>query len=263
MLKLYHAPNSVCSQKARLGFAELGRTFDSILLNLGAGDQFKPDYMKLNPNAVVPTIDDGGRIVIESSVIMDYLNETTEDRPLMPRDPHGAALVRTWLLRCLENDAAINSLSFGTAYRSRFLHLMPDEREATYRRIPDPTRQAKRRDLVENGVASHFVDDAVRHFRKLFREMDSALANDEWLVGDSYTLADAALLPYVDRLNRLRLNGFWEARHPRIADWYARSRARPSHAIAIEAFVTPEEADLLAKGGSAGWPAIEKKLSAL
>jgi glutathione S-transferase len=261
MLKLYHGQNSVCSQKARMALAELDRPYESIIVNLGAGEQFKPDYMKLNPNAVVPTIDDEGKIVIESSVIMDYLNETTEGRPLMPRDPHGAALVRTWLLRCLENDAAANSLTFGAAYRHRFLHLTPDEREAGYRRIPDPARQAKRWDLVENGIESRFVSDGIRNFRKLFREMDSALSGGDWLVGNHYTLADAALLPYVDRLNRLRLNGFWDTRHPRVAGWYARSRARPSFNRAIDEFVPPEDAELLAKGGAAAWPQIERKLN--
>lgn len=263
MLKLYHGQNSVCSQKARVALAELDRPYESIILNLGAGDQFKPEYLKLNPNAVVPTIDDDGKVVIESSIIIDYLNETTDGQPLMPRDPYRAALIRIWLLRCLDIHASVNSLSFGAAYRKRFLKNTREEREAIYLRMPDPAKQAKRRDLVENGVASHYVDDAIRFFKVMFADMDTALARAQWLDGDTYSLADTALIAYVDRLNRLRFNGFWEKRHPRVGDWYARSKARPSYVAGIEDFAIPEEDQLLASGGSEAWPIIEKKLEAM
>ena len=55
MLTLYHGRTSVCSVKVRLALAKKGVAFDSRLLTL-SGDQFDPDYMKLNPNAVVPTL---------------------------------------------------------------------------------------------------------------------------------------------------------------------------------------------------------------
>lgn len=260
MLKLYHGRNSVCSQKARVVLAELDRPYESIILDLGAGDQFKAEYLKLNPNAVVPTIDDDGKVVIESSVIIDYLNDTTDGRPLMPRDPYRTALIRIWLLRCLEIHAAVSSLSFSSAYRKRFLKHTREEREAIYRRIPDPAKQAKRRDLVENGVSSHYVDDAIRTLKVLFADMDAALANGNWLVGNAYSLADAGLVAYVDRINRLSQRGFWEKRHPRVAAWYARSKARPSYAEAIEKFMIPEENELLASGGAEAWPIIDRKL---
>src|SRR5712692_3338360 len=68
MLTLYHGKTSVCSVKARLALAEKGVAWDSRLLTL-RGDQFEPDYMKLNPNAVVPTLVHDGKVVIESTVI--------------------------------------------------------------------------------------------------------------------------------------------------------------------------------------------------
>ena len=74
MLTLYHGRASVCSVKARLALAEKGVAFDSRLLTL-RGDQFDPDYMKLNPNAVVPTLVHDGNVVIESTVIMHYVDE--------------------------------------------------------------------------------------------------------------------------------------------------------------------------------------------
>ena len=64
MLELYHSINSVCAQKVRIALAEKGLPYQEHLMTLG-GDQFDPAYMKLNPNAVVPTLLHDGQPVIE------------------------------------------------------------------------------------------------------------------------------------------------------------------------------------------------------
>ncbi len=63
MLKLYHGTTSVCAAKVRLVLYEKGMSFESELLNLQQGDQHKPDYLKLNPKAAVPTLVDGERVI--------------------------------------------------------------------------------------------------------------------------------------------------------------------------------------------------------
>ena len=73
--KLYNAPQSTCSQRVRFVFNAKKLPFDEVKLNLLAGDQLKPDYLKLNPNGVVPTLDHDGAIVIDSTVITEYLDE--------------------------------------------------------------------------------------------------------------------------------------------------------------------------------------------
>jgi glutathione S-transferase len=55
--KLYNAPQSTCSQRVRFVFNGKKILFDEVNLNLLEGDQLKPDYLKLNPNGVVPTLD--------------------------------------------------------------------------------------------------------------------------------------------------------------------------------------------------------------
>ena len=64
MLELYHSVNSVCAQKVRIALAEKGLEYKEHLMTL-AGDQFDPAYMKLNPNAVVPTLIHDGHAIIE------------------------------------------------------------------------------------------------------------------------------------------------------------------------------------------------------
>ena len=93
MLELYHNVNSVCAQKVRVALAEKRLDYQEHLIDLRGG-QFDPAYMKLNPNAVVPTLVHDGRPVIESSVILYYLDEAFPQPALMPREPHARASVR-------------------------------------------------------------------------------------------------------------------------------------------------------------------------
>ena len=72
---LYNAPQSTCSQRVRFVLNAKALTFEEKKLDLLAGDQLKPDYLDLNPNGVVPTLDHDGTIVVNSSVIIEYLDE--------------------------------------------------------------------------------------------------------------------------------------------------------------------------------------------
>ena len=74
MLELYHANHSTCSQKVRLCIAEKGLKYESHLINLATKEQLDPDYIKINPNGVVSTLVHDGSVVIDSSVICEYLN---------------------------------------------------------------------------------------------------------------------------------------------------------------------------------------------
>ena len=86
MLELFHNDMSTCSQKVRLALAEKGLDWTDHHLNLRAADQQKLDYLALNPNGVVPTIRDYGTVVIESTVINEYLDDAYPAPPLRPED---------------------------------------------------------------------------------------------------------------------------------------------------------------------------------
>src|SRR5262249_36014973 len=94
-MELYHTVNSVCAQKVRIQLEEKGLPWTSRLMTL-RGDQFAPEYLKLNPNGVVPTLVHDGEPVIESSVILYYLEECFPQPSLMPRAPRGRMVVRLY-----------------------------------------------------------------------------------------------------------------------------------------------------------------------
>src|SRR6202008_1648940 len=93
MLELYHNINSVCAQKVRIALAEKGQKAQEHLLTL-RGDQNEPNYLKLNANGVVPTLVQDGTPIVESSIILYYLDEIFPDPPLMQTDPQVRYQVR-------------------------------------------------------------------------------------------------------------------------------------------------------------------------
>jgi glutathione S-transferase len=91
MIELYHNDMSVCAQKARFALAEKKLKWEGHHLNLRAADQQKPEYLKLNHNAVVPTLADNGAVIIESTVICEYLDDAYPEPRLRPSDAVGRA----------------------------------------------------------------------------------------------------------------------------------------------------------------------------
>src|SRR5215469_12289029 len=96
MLALYHNDMSLCAQKVRVCLAEKGLEWENRHLVLRAAEHQQPWYRKLNRRAVVPTLIDGDKVIPESNVILEYLDETFPDPPLAPRDPFGRARMRLW-----------------------------------------------------------------------------------------------------------------------------------------------------------------------
>src|SRR5690242_20812048 len=92
--RLYNAPQSTCSQRVRFVFNAKKLPFDEVKLNLLEGDQLKPEYLKLNPNGVVPTLEHDGAIIIDSTVITEYLNEISPNDTFTPENPVERARMR-------------------------------------------------------------------------------------------------------------------------------------------------------------------------
>ncbi len=119
---LYNAPQSTCSQRVRFVLNAKGLPFQEHKLDLLAGDQLKPEYLALNPNGVVPTLDHDGNIVVDSSVIIEYLDEVVPQAAnFTPRDPVKRAAMRA-LMRFIDEmpAAAVRVPTFNLAFLPRF-----------------------------------------------------------------------------------------------------------------------------------------------
>ena len=227
MLELYHNINSVCAQKVRIALKEKGQQAKEHLLTL-QGDQNDPAYEKLNPNGVVPTLVHDGKVVIESSLILYYIDEAFPDPPLMPKAPlprHRVRLYNKLIDEYMHNACTI--MTFATAFRPRFLKVPREQWLAEINKAPLKRRAEYKRSVIEHGLDSEFVVDALGQHRKMISWMAEDLKNGPYLAGGSFSLADAAVIPYILRLELLKLGGLW-APYPAVADWWSRMRARPS-----------------------------------
>lgn len=260
-LELYHGATSVCSSKVRIGLAEKGLDWKSHPVNLKKGEQNDPDYLKLNPMGVVPTLVDGDLVVVESSIILEYIDGLTADNPLMPAQDPELTRARIWLTRCIDIHAAINTMTFSTVNREQTLATKtPEEIEAAIARMANPATAAKRREVFRDGLKSTQVDAAFFTLRRMFDDMQALLDQGAWLSGDDYSIVDTAVLSYVDRLDRLGFAGLWE-HTPAVAAWLDASKARPSYA-AIADYAGPVEQDALFEKGSALWPQVRERWEA-
>jgi glutathione S-transferase len=261
MLELYHSINSVCAQKIRLVLVEKGLSSTEHLMKLN-GDQFDPAYLKLNPNGVVPTLIHDGKAITESSVILYYLDEVFPNPPLMPADPLARTKVR--LFNKLIDEYVHNScmiLTFATAFRPPLLRIPEAQRNAEFAKSPIKKRAEYKTDVVTHGLQSVYVAEALAHHRKLLAWIDEAVQKGAYLAGDSYSLAEAAVIPYMLRLELLRLSGLW-ADYPGVATWWARMRERPSTKSAIIERMTDKDWAPFRDLAPDPWPQVQGLLQA-
>src|ERR1700739_500554 len=240
MLEHYHNINSVCAQKVRIALAEKGLEVKEHLLTL-RGDQHDPAYRKLNPNGVVPTLVHDGNVIIESSLILYYLDDAFPEPPLMPKTPLARHRVR--LYNKLIDDYMHNAcpiMTFATAFRPRFLKMPREQWLAEINKAPLKRRAEYKRSVIEHGLDSEFVVDALAQHQKLISWMAEDLKRGPYLGGESFSNADCAVVPYILRLELLRLGAMWQV-EPAGADWWARVQKRPSIRAAI--FDRMKEAD--------------------
>jgi len=259
VIELYHFAVSTCSQKVRLVFAEKGIDFVSHEIDLMSGGQHDPEYVKLNPNHVVPTVVHDGSVILESSLIIRYLDEIWAEPAMRPADALGRYDVDLWLMHVDEKlHPAAPVVTFAVGPRNMLLQLPADVREERIAAIPDPKERAERRSVIEYGVKAPEFGAAIGVFVDTLDRMETALANQAWLSGPHFGLADASALPYVLRLEHLAMDPLLApSARPRVADWFARTKSRPSYATAVDKWLAPPVVEMLRKNGEAVWADVE------
>ncbi|UWR13382.1 maleylacetoacetate isomerase [Sulfitobacter mediterraneus] len=91
---LYDYWRSSASYRVRIALNLLGRSYDTVPVNLMTGAHRDPDYLAQNPQGILPSLEVDGHCLTQSLAIIEYLNTTTEDATLLPSDPLGQHRVR-------------------------------------------------------------------------------------------------------------------------------------------------------------------------
>ena len=253
-LHLYHHNSSVCAAKVRIALAEKGLAWDGTLMTL-KGDQLDPSYLQLNPNAVVPTLVHAGRAIIESNVILEYLDDVFPTPPLRPAEPADRADMRLLFQRLDDPETgihrAVSVITFGAAYR----HFLIDEAGGTDPALLRPVidRQMNRKsrawleDVVLRGAESRAFRQAIACMDALLDDFECLLGTADWLTGDRHSLSDVAFTPYLARLDLLGFDALFDDR-PRLGDWYGRLCSRDSAREVFDRY-QPEYRQMLREKG--------------
>jgi glutathione S-transferase len=154
------------------------------------GEHQKSWYRKLNRRAVVPTLIHDDKVIPESNVILEYLEEAFPQPALAPDDPYGRAKMRLWTKQLDEDihDASAAIISFGIAFRHQYLEKGELGRQML-NQIPNVFKRQRRADVIAKGPDSEHFVVAVQRMIQLLEEMEEALQQHEWLAGSSYSLA--------------------------------------------------------------------------
>jgi glutathione S-transferase len=230
-LVLYDFGNSVCCQKVRITLRAKGLDWQAIAVDLFRAAQYDPNYLKLNPKGVVPTLVHDGKPVIESSLICEYIDQAFPQAPrLIPADPWRQSRMRLWSKMVDEGLCdGVTEISFSAMFRER-MRAMPEEiRQKRFRNVGDPRRTDRFKSTYEHGVQSPFVVHAVAAYERAFKMLEATLADGgPWILGSDPSLADINLMPFAARLDYLGLLDLWTQDRPRVQKWWALASAWPS-----------------------------------
>lgn len=196
MLKLYDSPECPFCQKTRIVLAEKDLSVDIVPVDLQAGEQKRPEFLKLNPFGKVPVLIDDEMIVYDSTIINEYLEDEYPHPPLLPPDSAARARVRTF------EDYADNAFIPVTGIIMNELKKPEAERD---------------REKLAN---------ARQQVQRMLAVIDGSLAGRSWLAGSAFSLADVAFAPRVVILGALgvELDPEWK----NVAGWIQRLNQRAS-----------------------------------
>jgi glutathione S-transferase len=262
VLELYHNGMSTCSGKVRIVLGEKRLEWQSHVLNLRLAETQRPEYLELNPDGVVPTLVHDGEAIVESSAIIEYLDEMFPDPPLRPKDALGRARMRRWIIQIDESvHASTGTLTWALSTRHvmRDMH-SPEQLNAYIEGLQVADKRIKRRQILELGVDAPVVSEAIRRMDRLAEDMERQLVRTPWLVGDGFTLADVAVAPYLTRMDMLGLGPVLWGHRPRFTDWYERLRAQHGYREGIDKWVNEERRRQLQEGGARDAEAVRRLL---
>jgi maleylpyruvate isomerase len=182
-MKLYSYFRSSAAYRVRIALNLKGLPYEYAPVHLlrDGGEQLKPEYRRLNPDAVLPTLVDDGHALQQSLAIIEYLEETHPEPPLLPKAPVDRAYVRSVALQVACEIHPVNNLRV-LKYLKHTLKVADEAKDEWYRH------------WIEGGFAT----------------LEEHLAGDPrtgtFCFGDAPTLADACLVPQVFNAQRFKID---------------------------------------------------------
>lgn len=194
MLRLHHHPFSTFSRRVRIALLEKKIPHELVEIDMAAKQHKTPEYLALNPYGRVPTLEEDGFVLYESTAILEYLELTRPDPPLVPADPRGRALAAMHVKLC---DIQLARQTGTIIFPKRFL---PKERW-------DEKAMAQAKSEIE------------KHLDVVAKQ----LGTKQYLIGDKYGIVEVCYTPFV------QFFGLMDITPPEpVAAWVERMLSRDS-----------------------------------
>ena len=235
-LHLYHADFSNCSMRVRIALEEKKRDWTSHNVDLVKGENLTKEYFGINPNGVVPTLVDDGVVIIESTDIIDYLDKKFTPGSLRPESEKDLQLMYDWMHLASDNHLSIKTYMYGNVKNGPNLKRTA-EQMADYRQ-----KQTFNTALLEfherfnsnEGFTKKDLDNATAVVDGCFRRMNERLADNDWLAGESFSLADITWIP---QLVVLKVANYPFENYPNLEKWKNAIIKRPSFKQGVMAWL--------------------------
>jgi glutathione S-transferase len=198
-MKLYHFPISPNSRRVVAVLQHLQLDCELAIVDLSKGEQMQPDFLKLNPNHMIPTLVDGDFVLWESNAIMQYLCSKVHNNTLYPADPRLQADINRWQFW--------QAAHWGSAC-SVFI----------FERVIKKVFMSAEADLAE-------VAKGEERFHRFAQVLEQHLKGRDWLVGDAVTLADFSVGSFLDLAEMAQ---YPMTPYTEIARWYRNVQQLPA-----------------------------------
>jgi glutathione S-transferase len=229
MLKLYGFGPMANSMKPLLALHERGIPFEARYMTSAKWEQHSDWFKAINPNGQVPALDHDGRIITESTVICEYLEDAFPDHPsLRPSDPFARAQMRIWTKWVDEYFCwCVSTIGWHRRIGPIARSLSDEAFEAQVRQIPIHEQQVKWRRARE-GFPKETIEEEMRKIAFSVKKLEARLAQSPWLAGPDYSLADVCNFAIAAGMETNYAELVNEADTPHLLDWLARINARPA-----------------------------------
>jgi glutathione S-transferase len=190
-------------------------------------------------------------------VICEYLEDVFPDAPRRPADEAGRARMRIWT-KIVDEALHPNvvDITFTVSHRHTVIARGAENTRRFIEDALDVVSPERRHGWIHLGLDASEVGEAVGVYDKSLKKKDKALVDSPWLAGETFSLADIGVLPYVNRVYVLNMDEMWQKKLPNVVNWFDRIQARASDYPGIEAHLPAESRDGLLSNGMAGGPQL-------
>ena len=189
-------------------------------MELFSWDQFKQEYLQINPNGVVPALEHNDEIILDSAVILEYLEDIfPKINPMRSADPVKCAQMRT-MMRFIDEvpTPAIRIPSYNLAFLPHFQSMSKDE----FQLLADskPLRREFLLKMGQTGFSTTDMNEAMSRLRRGVQRINDWIeqSGGPWFQGSEMSYADIAVMPVIVRIQDINLSHFWD-KYPKIANW--------------------------------------------